>query len=149
LTELTQFAERFNQSDKSKPSTQMDIDTLERIFQIFLPIDYKTFLLNFGNIWTPGILNLVIDNELDINDVSQFWAIDKIIYDKQNEWTSHVSPEIIPFASDCSGNIFAFLRHDLRFQTETADIYFYDHDFDTVEKISHSFKDWINEYNKI
>ena len=127
----------------------MEVETLERIFQIFLPIDYKTFLLNFGNIWTPDILNLVVDNELDIYDVSQFWAIDKIIYDKQSEWSSHVSPEIIPFASDSSGNIFAFLRHDLQFPTETADIYFYDHDFDMLEKISNSFKHWIDEYNKI
>jgi cell wall assembly regulator SMI1 len=149
MKELRQFAEKFNKSDKAKPLTQVDIDKLEHEFHIFLPIDYKTFLLNFGNVWTPDILDLIVDNESDIYDVQQFWSIDKIIYDKQNEWTSHVSPEIIPFASDSSGNIFAFLKHDLKSPTETAEIYFYDHDFETVEKISHSFKDWINEYNKL
>jgi hypothetical protein len=86
---------------------------------------------------------------LDIYEVAQFWAIDKIIYDKQNEWTSHVSPEIIPIASDSVGNIFAFLRQDLNISLNTANISFYDHDFDTVEKIADSFKYWIDAYNKI
>jgi cell wall assembly regulator SMI1 len=149
MTELKQFAERFNKSDKAKPSTQVDIDKLEHEFKIILPNDYKTFLLNFGNIWTPDILDLVVDKELDISEVQQFWSIDEIIYDKQNEWTSHVSTDIIPFASDSMGNIFAFLRHDIKSLTETTDIYFFDHDFNTVEKISNSFTDWIDEFNKI
>ena len=149
MTALKQFAERFNKSDDAKASTQIDIDRLEHEFQISLPNDYKTFLSNFGNIWTPDILDLVVDNDLDINDVQQFWTIDKIIYDKHNEWTSNLSLDIIPFASDCMGNIFAFLRQDIKSPTETANVYFFDHDFDTIEKISNSFTDWIEEFNKI
>ena len=149
MTALKQFADRFNKSDDAKPSTQVDIDSLENKFQIYLPNDYKTFLLNFGNIWTPDILDIVADNELEINDVQQFWTIERIIYDKQNEWTSQLSTDLIPFASDCMGNIFAFIRHDIKSPSDTASIYFFDHDFDTVEKISNSFTDWIEEFNKI
>ena len=149
MTELNNFAERFNKSDTAKPSTQVEINELEHEFQIVLPEDYKTFLLNFGNIWTPDILDLVVDKNLPISDVQQFWSIDKIIYDKQNKWTLHVSTDIIPIASDCMGNIFAFLRDDLKLPTETADIYFFDHDLDTVEKISNSFTNWIVEFNNI
>ncbi len=149
MTELKQFVERFNQSDKAKPSTPNEIETLEQLIGICLPDDYKSFILVFGNIWTPGILDLIVDNKLDIYDVAQFWTIDKIIYDKQNEWTSHVSPEIIPIASDSSGNIFAFLKQDLNISLNTANIYFYDHDFDTVEIIAESFTGWIDAYNKI
>lgn len=149
MTELRQFVERFNQSDKATPSTHDEIENLEQLFRIFLPDDYKNFLLNFGNIWTPDILDLVVDNKLDVYDVAQFWTVDKIIYDKQNEWTSHVSPEIIPIASDSLGNIFSFSRQDLNIPVDTAHIYFYDHDFDTVEKIADSFTGWIDSYNKI
>ena len=149
MIEFKQFVERFNKSDEAKLTSQIDIDKLENEFKIFLPDDYNFFLLNFGNIWTPEILDLVVDKELDINDVQDFWGIDKIIYDKKNEWASKVFPEIIPFASDCMGNIFAFMSNDLRLPRETAEIYFFDHDFNTVEKISPSFKNWLEKFNKI
>src|SRR5262245_41865009 len=128
MKELAQFAKRFNKSKDAKPATQIDIQKLEQEFQIFLPNDYKVFFLNFGDIWTPDILDVVVDNELDMHDVQQFWNVDDIIYDKKNEWTSQVSTDLIPFASDCMGNIFAFLRHDLQSSKESAEIYFFDHD---------------------
>lgn len=149
MTELTHFAKRFNQSDDAKPATRTDIEKFEQDFGIFLPNDYRIFLSNFGNIWTPDILNLVVDKELEINDVQNFWNIDKIIYDNQNEWTSQIVPEIIPFASDCMGNIFAFLRDELKSPKESAHVYFYDHDFNTVEKVSSSFKRWIEQFNHL
>jgi|SRR6185312_90991 len=148
-SEFEKFVERFNKSDDAKPSTQIDIDTLEKELNIYLPNDYKTFLINFGNIWTPNILDLIVDQELELNDVQDFWDMNKIIYDKRNEWTAQVQTDIIPFASDCMGNIFAFLTNEIKSPTETANIYFYDHDFETVEKISPSFKNWIGSFNKL
>jgi cell wall assembly regulator SMI1 len=149
MTEFRKFADRFNKSTNAAPSTQSDIDKLEKELNIQLPNDYKRFLLSIGNIWTPDILDLVVDKELDLADVQQFWTPDEIIDDKKNFWTKQVSTDIIPFATDCMGNIFSFLASDLRQKTETADIYFFDHDFDTVEKISNSFTVWINNFNKI
>ncbi len=87
MTELEQFVRRFNKSEEAKPPIQADIDNLEQEFHIFLPFEYKLFLLAFGNIWTPEILDLVVANESDVYDVQQFWSIDKIIFDKRNEWT--------------------------------------------------------------
>lgn len=143
------FSNKYNKSDDAKPSTQSNIDSLEREFQINLPNDYKNFLLNYGNIWTPDIVDLIVDEDLDLNDVQQFWDIKSIINDKKNEWTSQVSLDIIPFASDCMGNIFAFSSKDLQQKKEIADVYFFDHDFDTVEKIADSFINWIDRFNKI
>ena len=149
MTEFRKFANRFNKSANAATSTQSDIDKLEKELNIQLPNDYKRFLLSIGNIWTPGILDLVVDKELDLADVQQFWTPDEIIDDKKNFWTKQVSTDIIPFATDCMGNIFSFLASDLKQKTETADIYFLYHDFDTVEKISNSFTVWINNFNKI
>lgn len=149
MTAFKQFAERFNKSDDSKPATLEEITKLEKEFSVHLPNDYKIFLLNFGNIWTPNILDLVVEQELEIYDVQNFWGIDEIIYDKQNEWTSNLAADVIPFASDCMGNIFAFLVDDLKSPKETTGIYFFDHDFDTIEKISNSFGDWVNNFNKL
>ncbi|MEO6254009.1 MAG: SMI1/KNR4 family protein [Ferruginibacter sp.] len=149
MTTFKIFVDRFNKSEDSKTSTQAGIDLLEKEFKIYLPSDFKTFLLHFGDIWTPGILDLVVDKESDLNDVSQFWDVEQIIYDKKNEWTSSVSVDIIPFASDCMGNIFAFLANDLKRQKASSAIYFFDHDFDTVEKIAESFTEWIDKFNQL
>lgn len=78
-----------------------------------------------------------------------FWDIESISYDKKNEWTSQISTDLIPFASDSMGNIFGFLSADLKSEHESSSVYFFDHDFDTVDKIANSFSEWLNEYNNI
>lgn len=84
-----------------------------------------------------------------MNDVQEFWEIERIIEDKKSEWTSQLATDIIPFASDCMGNIFGFLTADLKLERQTAAVYFFDHDFDTVDKIFESFTDWIDRFNTI
>jgi hypothetical protein len=70
MTEFRKFADRFNKSANAAPSTQSDIDKLEKELNIQMPNDYKRFLLSIGNIWTPDILDLAADKELDLADVT-------------------------------------------------------------------------------
>ena len=149
MTIFKKFVNKFNRADNIKTSSQTDINNLEAEFKICLPNDFKTFILNYGNVWTLEILDIIVDNEFELNDIQQFWDVEQIIYDKKNEWTSNISTDLIPFASDCMGNIFAFLASDLKTIKETAAIYFYDHDFDKIEKISESFTDWIDKFNQL
>lgn len=149
MTTFKQFVDKYNKNEGIKLATQTEIELLEKEFSIHLPADYKNFITTFGNIWTPDILDIVVDNQLDMNDVQEFWEIERIIDDKKNEWTSQLQTDIIPFASDCMGNIFGFLTADLKVVRQTADIYFFDHDFDTVDKISDSFTDWMSRFNAI
>lgn len=143
------FVERFNKNDDAKPIDQLDIDRIENEFAVNLPKDYKDFIKRFGETWTPNILDIIVDSEQDLNDIQQIWAIDQIINDKKNEWTSQLIVDIIPFANDCTGNIFGFKTSDLNKTNENSPVYFYDHDFDTVEKISESFTKLIENYNKL
>ena len=146
---LREFSNRFNKKDDLKKASESDIQKLESEFGITLPKDYKTFIAEFGNISTPDILFIIVDKKIELNDVQDFWDIESISYDKKNEWTSQISTDLIPFASDSMGNIFGFLSTDLTTENETISVYFFDHDFDTVEKISDSFTEWINEFNII
>jgi cell wall assembly regulator SMI1 len=148
-TVFQKFSDRFNKNSDSKPAAFSDINALEAEFRILLPLDYKEFLQKFGDLWTPDILELVVEKYLSLNDVQDFWDTERIIEDKTNEWTSVLSVDLIPFASDSMGNIYAFKTEDLKKQKQTADIYFYDHDFDTVDKISNGFTEWLDNYNKI
>ncbi len=144
-----EFSSKYNRSEDAKKASESDIEKLEFEFNINLPNDYKNFLLNFGNLWTPDILDLIVDEELDLNDVQNFWKVEDIIFDKKNEWTSQITPNLMPIGSDCMGSIFGFLTSDLREKKESCAVYFFDHDLNTMEKISDSFSEWINKFNRI
>lgn len=143
------FSDKYNKNKVAKKASELDIEKLESELNVILPKEYKKFIRNFGDLWTPGILDLIVDEELDLNDIQNFWKVEKIIFDKKNEWTSQIKPDLILFGSDCMGSIFGFLSSVLKENKESCAVYFFDHDFDTVEKVSDSFSDWINKFNQI
>jgi hypothetical protein len=140
-----QFISRFNKNSEAKLAEQSEIDMVELEFNIYLPDDYKSFLLTCGDLWTPDILDLIVDRDLSIEDVQDFWDVDGIIECKKNESMDG----LLPFASDSMGNVFAFIISDLINQHPSASVYFYDNDFDSMEKTSESFTAWIERFNQL
>jgi hypothetical protein len=138
-----------SQTSTVKPFQLDEFNAMEKRLNIEFPKSYKHFALTYGNIWTPNILDLIDENEIEIADVQEFWDAEKIIFDKENEWTSNIEENVIPFASDCMGNIFCFAIKDLKLRKDDCNVYFYDHDFDTIENVSISFEEWIEQYNGI
>lgn len=147
--EFKSFYDRFKKNDSNTPEPKLNIESFEGEYQIKLPDDFREFLSEYGDLWTPNILDLINSNELDLNDVQDFWNIERIKHDKENEWTSQLETDLIPFASDCMGNIFGFKTEELKDSKRTPKVYFFDHDFETIEPVSTSFTEWINEYLKI
>ena len=143
------FCHRFKESDERQLVSMADIAQLEATLEIVLPSDYRSFLMKYGVVWTPGILDIIVDKELELHTLQEFWDMEAIIDDKKNGWTTHLDMDLLPFASDCMGSIFCFATAEIRTQSLTAGIYFYDHDYDEVNKISDSFTAWIDCYNKI
>lgn len=146
------FFNRFSVTSEISPAKPFQIEELnflEERLKIQLPDSYKCFVLTFGNIWTPGILDLIDEKEIEIADVQEFWNAEKIVFDKENEWTSDLEEDLIPFASDCFGNIFCFAAEDLTLRKDDCNVYFFDHDFDTIKNLSISFKQWIEQFNNI
>lgn len=143
------FTERFNRNVDAIPAKQSDVEKLENDFSIHLPSDYKEFVKLFGDVWTPGVLEVIVDNEVELIDIQQFWTIDQIRKDRKNARTSQPDMDMLPFASDSMGNIFGFLITDLKVPGNECPVYFFDHDFGTVEKISDSFTKLIERYNEL
>ena len=146
---FNKFITRFDKNDDLEKASVSDIEKLKKELRINIPNDFELFLTKYGNVYTPDILDIIVDNEIDLYDVQEFWTTERIIYDKQNEWTAQLSTDLIPFASDSMGNIFAFLTSDLKEKKKSSAVYFFDHDFDTVEKLTDSFSEWIDNYNRI
>ncbi|MES2543946.1 MAG: SMI1/KNR4 family protein [Bacteroidota bacterium] len=146
------FFNRFgvnSETSLAKPFQIEEFNSIEERLKIEFPESYKHFALKYGNIWTPNILELIEEKEIEIADVQEFWNVEQIILDKENEWTSNIEENLIPFASDCMGNIFCFAFKDLTSRKSDCNIYYYDHDFDSVENLSISFEQWIEQYNEI
>ena len=116
---FNKFKTRFDKNDDLEKASESDIENLEKKLKINIPKDFQVFLAEYGNIYTPDILDIIVDNEIDLCDVQEFWTVKRIIYDKQNEWTAQLSTDLIPFASDSMGNIFAFLTSDLKEKKES------------------------------
>lgn len=141
------FFNRFNKKEECTLAKGADIRAFEETFGISFPNDFRVFLKSFGDLFTPDIVDIVDRKGLPICDVQEFWTLEKMAYDKRNEWTSHF--DAIPFAIDCTGNLFAFMMSDMKSPSSTAAVHFYNHDFNTLSKQKSSFKEWINRYNEL
>ena len=146
---FNKFRDRFDKNDNLEKVSESDVKKLNSELNIIIPNEVKLFLTEYGNVYTPEILDLIVDNEIDLWDIQEFWTVERIIYDKQNEWTAQLLTDLIPFASDSMGNIFGFLTAELNEEKESCAVYFFDHDLDTVERVANSFSEWINKYNEL
>lgn len=149
LIQFSKFASSFNQNEETKVASVQDIEHLETTLNIILPQDFKLFMHQYGNLWTPDILDIIDDNDIDMNDIQEFWSVDEIIDDKKEGFTNAISEDLIPFAIDCMGNIYGFKTRDLKIQRATAEVFFFDHDFDEVTGIADSFTALIEKFNAL
>lgn len=143
------FVEYYNATENLQNETLFSIEGMENTYNIKLPLAYKYLILNYGDIWTPSISKIVVDNDLELNTLIEFWRIENIIEDKTNEWISNLDENVMPFASDSMGNIFCFKTVDLNADFDNAKIYLYDHNFETIDYIADNFVMFIESYLKI
>lgn len=97
-----------------------------------------------------ALLDEIVDQRLDLRDISEVLNIGEI-HETMSGWREAGMPkEMIPFASDSMGNIFAFdARDSLGGRRPDCPIYFWDHDFDEVSLEASGFDEWIAKYNAI
>ena len=93
---FNKFRERFDKNDDLEKASESHIEKLKAELNIIIPNQVKLFLTEYGNIYSPEILDLIVDNEINLWDIQEFWTTERIIYDKQNEWTAQLSVDLIP-----------------------------------------------------
>jgi hypothetical protein len=150
LVQFSKFASLYNKSTDAQAVALSDIQSLENILKIKFPSDFKLFTNKYGNLWTPHILDIIVDNGIGMNDIQQFWLPEEIIEDKESGLTHQIEKEVlVPFASDCMGNIYAFKSHDLKTLKPTANVYFFDLDFNEIYLMANSFTALIEKFNSL
>ena len=125
-----------------------DLRLVEERFGLRLPDDYRQAILIVGLPRpTIALLNTVVERRLDLHAVGDFYSPAEMI-EQTLGWRKAGMPEhLIAFACDDLGNQFCFDSERLRSATaDNASVWFFDHDFNTVDLIASSFTDWISEF---
>lgn len=135
---------------RPKPVAKDLIDDCAKQLKVEFPTSYTEYVTVHGSGGpTIDLLNSIVDGEIEINDLSDIHTPTEII-DSMESWQSAGMPkDLIPIASDSMGNMFCFKRDEIMVAKDDASIWFFDHDFGSVEKIHDSFTSWINEFVQI
>ncbi len=127
--------------------TETALTQVEKELGADLPVSYKSAILSVG-LPSPTIelLDHICDHEIDLPDLSGFHSPEDVVTSTTG-WRELGMPEhLIAFASDCSGNLFAFT---ISSTGNCDEVWFFDHDFGTSEKLADSFEAWLNLYNNL
>ena len=136
-----------NQDSPPTPIEPSALEEAEQALGCVFPASYKAALLGNG---LPHVsiklLDAIVDLEADCPDVSEFLEPQAIVEISLDWREMGLLKHLVAFANDCSGNLFAFAAD----QSAPDDaVWFFDHDFDSVEQVAGSFDDWLMRYVEI
>ncbi len=149
---LEQFIERWTSPDyppeRISPS---DLDAAERELGVRLPSDYRDAVMRTGlPRSTIALLDSIVDDNLSLRDVSEFLSPSEMVEITHASRGGGMPQDLIVFAMDCMGNMFCFDADRLRENTpDHAAIWFFDHDFCTVEQEAPDFATWIGRFCEV
>jgi hypothetical protein len=120
-----------------------ELVAVEKHFGFQLPPNYKEDILRVGlPSPTIALLDAISDGNVDLHDASNFLSPAEIIETTEG-WQEIGMPEdLIAFATDCMGNMFAFSRS----AGAESGVWFFDHDFNETSEISDDFRSWIEDF---
>jgi hypothetical protein len=139
-----QFVDRFHFGELPRPVTDSELDGVEIALHTVLPSSFRTFMMRFGAVYTPGILDAICNKGLDHPDVQDVLTPDESIENTKGYWSAGMPADVIGVASDCMGNMFGFRR--CRQRCDDLPIVFFDHDFNETSKVSESFDAFLEWY---
>lgn len=142
---LHAFNKRWSHEDYQPVEVQRaDLEQAETNLAYTFPASYRDAVLAVGLPRPTSALWDAIDEISDLPHVGDFLTPGEIV-----ELVKHWSPlgypdELIPFASDSSGNLLSFRRADLG-----DTVYLWDHDFGTVQHVSPSLTELLDMYSSL
>ncbi|TWT85211.1 SMI1 / KNR4 family protein [Posidoniimonas polymericola] len=138
------FVARFHVGDPPVPATEQQVESLGVELSTAVPEAYLSFITRFGAVYTPHILDAIVDAALDYSDVQNFLTVEQAITDTKAYWAAGMPEDVIGIASDCMGNFFGFRRQGAK--SDDAPVVFFDHDFVDVSTVADSFDAFLTWY---
>src|SRR6476659_8906902 len=124
------FAERFHAGKRRRPATATELADAEAALGILWPESYRQFALVYGAVYTPGLLDLVVEHKPGFGDVQQFLTPKQSVTETRR-WRLESDGGCAAFANDSSGSFFAFRQlKATEPRPEDAPVWLFDHDAD-------------------
>jgi cell wall assembly regulator SMI1 len=126
------------------PTLLAALDAVEQQLATVLPRSLRDFLAAYGPVSAPGLLGAVVEQDLEIEDLSEFLGPDDMVELTQGWRGQGLAAHLVAFATDSSGNLFCFEEASER--ADDAQVWFFDHDFQTNESLGLTFAQWLDRY---
>jgi hypothetical protein len=143
---VDEFVALWNVSETLAAANSHDIQELESPLGIKLPNCYVYLITEYGDIYSPNLLDVIVDKELELNDVQNFLHPNQMLEDTKAYEAAGMPKGYLAFASDCMGNMFCFKIDECKNQTIVPSIWLFDHDFLVIKPIANSFNVWLGNY---
>ncbi|MER8378719.1 SMI1/KNR4 family protein [Mesorhizobium sp. M0142] len=149
---LSRFVEKWTTPAYPPDSvSEEDLGAAEQQLGVHFPEDYRKAVLDVGLPRpTIALLNAIVERKLDLHDLANFYSPKEIVEETLG-WREIGMPDrLVAIASDSLGNKFCFNADQLG--GESADmraIWFFDHDFGTVDEVAPSFHAWIDAFCEV
>lgn len=140
------FAARFHAGKRLRPATETQLDDAEAALGVLWPEAYRQFAQACGAVYSPGLLDLIAARKPGFADVQQFLT-PKQSATETRRW--HLEPDggCAAFASDCSGNFFAFRQlPSAEPRPDDAAVWLFDHEADEPVAQAASFDEWLGRF---
>ncbi|MEJ8628841.1 SMI1/KNR4 family protein [Sphingomonas sp. I4] len=122
--------------------SEQDLAKAEAELGVRFPTEYRAEVLRCGfPCPTLALLDSIVDNELNVADVSDFLDPISIVNTSRSWHEIGLPAHLIAFATDCMGNLFCF---SCALPTSASNVFFFDHDEGSVHQVASSFTDWID-----
>jgi hypothetical protein len=146
---IRQFVDTWNLNDRLCRATDEEIGQVERTLGITLPSVYTYLMREFGDIYTPYILDAVVEQRIAFPDVQDF-DLPLIALESTRACIRAGMPEgYFGFAWDCMGNRFCFRCDECTAGREDSPVWYFDHDVLEMREISVSFTEWLAFYARL
>lgn len=142
---LADFASKWSHPEyPPEPVLAADLARAEELLGGSVPADYRDAIVGIGLPRPTGaLLHSVCEEQADFADVADFLSAGEMISSTQT-WREMGLPEdMIAFASDSMGNLFAFDSAPLN---PSSGVWFFDHETGETALVAPSFEDWIQQY---
>src|SRR5688572_7115886 len=108
------FFGRFAERSPPSPVSEEDLKRAEMELSIFFPESYRALVLRFGAFRTPGLLRIIVDREVSLHTLQEFFTGKELIESTALYRSGGMPEDLVGVASDCTGNLVCFSTKDLR-----------------------------------
>jgi hypothetical protein len=140
------FAKRFHAGKRLRAATEAQLADAEAALGVLWPEAYRQFALTCGAVYSPALLDLVVQRKPNFADVQQFLTPKQSVTETRR-WRLEPEGGCAAFASDCSGSFFAFRQLPATEpRPDDATVWFFDHDIGEAVKQAASFDEWLGQF---